>query len=163
MLGRSQLKVEPVAPEYTAFVLETGERLRLALISAYGVQVGEDAASEALAYAWEHWDRVSRMENPAGYLYRVGQTKARRGIFRRSPPLPRPRTVDTTPWVEPALAAALEELSEKQRCAVLLVHGFGWTISEVADLLGVRFSTARVHLERGMGKLRQRLGVEVVV
>lgn len=163
MLEQTQSKAGPVAPEYTTFVRETGGRLRLALISAYGVQVGEDATSEALAYAWEHWERISRMENPAGYLYRVGQTKARRGIFRRSPPLPKPRTVDPTPWVEPALAGALEDLSPKQRTAVLLVHGFGWTISEVADLLGVRFSTAKVHLERGVGKLRERLGVDVVV
>jgi DNA-directed RNA polymerase specialized sigma24 family protein len=162
VLGRPRLKAELVAPEYTAFVQETGGRLRLALISAYGVQVGEEATSEALAYAWEHWERLSQMENPAGYLYRVGQTRARRGIFRRSPPLPKPRTVDSTPWVEPGLAAALEELSPKQRTAVLLVHGFGWTTSEVADLLGVAFSTAKAHLERGMSKLRDRLGVDVV-
>lgn len=163
MPGHTQPRAGPVAPDYAAFVQEIGGRLRVALISAYGVQVGEDATAEALAYAWEHWDRVSVMENPAGYLYRVGQTRAGRGIFRRSPPLPRPRAVDSTPWVEPALAGALEELSPKQRTAVLLVHGFGWTISEVADVLGVAFSTAKVHLERGMGKLRDRLGVDVVV
>jgi len=36
--------------------------------------------AEALAYAWENWDRLSSMKNPVGYLYRVGQSRARRGI-----------------------------------------------------------------------------------
>jgi DNA-directed RNA polymerase specialized sigma24 family protein len=145
---------------YTEFVKETGGRLRLALIAAYGASVGEDATADALAYGWEHWDRISRMQNPAGYLYRVGQTKARRGIFRPPPNVPRPRPVNPTPWVEPGLAGALDKLTVRQRTVVMLVHGFGWTISEVAELWDVRFSTAKAHLDRGMRKLREQLGVD---
>ncbi len=145
---------------YTDFVKEAGGRLRLALIAAYGASVGEDATADALAYGWEHWDRISRMQNPAGYLYRVGQTKARRGIFRPPPNVPRPRPVNPTPWVEPGLAGALEKLTIRQRTVVMLVHGFGWTISEVAELWDVRFSTAKAHLDRGMRKLREQLGVD---
>jgi hypothetical protein len=31
-----------------------------------------------LAYGFEHWGKVGPMANPAGYLYRVGQSEARR-------------------------------------------------------------------------------------
>ena len=45
--------------------------MRHALMAALGAEVGVEAASEAMAYSWEHWDRVGGMENPGGYLYRV--------------------------------------------------------------------------------------------
>jgi hypothetical protein len=63
-----------------------------------------DAVAEALAYGWEHWDRVSAMENPLGYLYRVGQSRSR----PRSGPLvlPPPGEVGV-PEIEPALVPAL--------------------------------------------------------
>jgi len=57
------------------FVERTGSRLRAALVAAYGPDVGADAAAEALAYGFEHWDELESMSNPAGYLYRVGQTR----------------------------------------------------------------------------------------
>jgi DNA-directed RNA polymerase specialized sigma24 family protein len=58
------------------------------------------------------------------------------------------------PWVEPALPAALLALSEGQRTAVVLVHGFGWTLQEVAELTGVRKTSVQNHLERGVARLR---------
>ena len=63
---------------FDQFAQSVTPRLRAALVAAYGVDIGSDAAAEAMAYAWEHWDRVGEMGNPAGYLYRVGQTAARR-------------------------------------------------------------------------------------
>ncbi|MCB1247467.1 MAG: hypothetical protein KDB69_09380, partial [Acidimicrobiia bacterium] len=108
----------PPGEEYAAFVREGGARLRRAFIAAYGPEVGAEATSDALAYGWEHWARVSRMDNPAGYLYRVGQSKARR--YRRKPTrLPEVEQA-ATPWVEPGLPSALAALSERQRQAILL-------------------------------------------
>ena len=63
------------------------------------------------------------------------------------------------PWVEPGLPAALEKLSERQRQAILLCHGYGWTLTEAAEVLGVGASTVQRHIDRGMEKLRTRLGV----
>ena len=40
---------------------------------------GTDVRSTApVAYAWEFWAKVSGMENPSGYLHRVGQTQIAR-------------------------------------------------------------------------------------
>jgi RNA polymerase sigma factor (sigma-70 family) len=50
-------------------------------------------------------------------------------------------------------------LSEHQRVAVVLAHGFGWTHREIADLLGVSPSTVQNHVERGVSKLRTALEV----
>lgn len=147
----------PPEREYSAFVRDGGARLRRAFIAAYGPEVGAEATSDALAYGWEHWDRISNMDNPAGYLYRVGQSKARR--YRRRPTrLPEVET-PATPWVEPRLPKALERLSERQRQAIILCHGYGWTLVEAGELLGVGASTIQRHIDRGMAKLRDGLGV----
>lgn len=145
---------------FTGFVERARKPLHQALIAAYGAQVGDDVTSEALAYAWENWDRVRVMHNPVGYLYRVGQSRARRGIFRRPPPLAVERPVQTSGWYEPGLPDALAALPGRQRAAVVLVHGFEWTIAEVAEVWGVSFSTVKAHVDKGMARLRRRFGVE---
>ena len=43
--------------------------------------VGRDAAADALAHAWVHWDVVSVTENRLGYVYGVGRNMARRMLF----------------------------------------------------------------------------------
>ncbi len=143
---------------FTEFVKGPGSRLRRAFGAAYGPEVGAEATAEALAYAWEHWGRIGKMTNPAGYLFRVGQSRARRFFWRR-PPLVPASSSNPVPWVEPGLAGALQGLSEKQRVCVLLVHGFGWTLREVGDWLGVNPSTVQRHLDRGMDELRSALEV----
>ena len=57
------------------------------------------------------------------------------------------------------LAVVLAGLPERQRQVVMLVHGYGWTIGEVAETLGVGKSTVQNHLERAVAKLRSGLGV----
>lgn len=139
------------------FVREVEPALRRALVARYGAQTGREATIDALSYGWEHWDRISTMENPAGYLYRVGQTRARRSwpVRHRFPATQRVEM----PWVEPALPGALRSMSPKQRQTVVLVHGFGYTHAEVADLLGISRSTVQNHVERGLARLRERLEV----
>ena len=60
--------------------------------------------------------------------------------------------------MEPGLPEALAKLSERQRTVVILVHSLEWTQSEVADLLGVSQGAVRTHLERGVTRLRSKLG-----
>ncbi|MGI9648482.1 MAG: RNA polymerase sigma factor [Acidimicrobiia bacterium] len=145
---------------FEAFVRETGPRLRLALISAYGPEVGSEATAEALAYGWEHWGRLRVMENPAGYLYRVGQSRSRR-FLRRPVKLPTPRA-QSVPVVEPALPKAIAALSRAQRTCVLLVHGYGWSTRETAQVLGLAPSTVQRNSERALRSLRDELGVDDV-
>lgn len=145
---------------FEEFAAEHGPRVRAALIAAYGPEAGLDAASEALAYGWEDWSRVGTMDNPAGYLFRVGQSAARR-LVRVAKQLPAPPEDELRDF-EPRLLPALAALSEGQRVCVALVHGYGYRIVEVARLLDVSHATVRTHLLRAMHNLRTALEVEVV-
>jgi RNA polymerase sigma factor (sigma-70 family) len=146
---------------FQEFVETVVQRLRRALVARYGVDVGNDVCADALAYAWEHWTDVAAMRNPTGYLYRVAQSAARRHHrWRRRPTFP-PESAPLRGETEPGLDKALARLSEAHRISVLLVHAYGWTYEETAELLGVPVSTVRNHLHRGMKKLRGALGVEL--
>lgn len=141
---------------FEAFCRQYEPRLRRALAAAYGPAVGVDACAEAMAYLWQHRERVLAMSNPAGYLYRVGQSAARR-LRRPGPALFEPAPVPGVPEVEPRLVALLASLSESQRVCVVLVHAYGFTQQEVADILGVDHSTVRTHLARALARLRSDL------
>ena len=147
--------VAPVAREVTfeCFVADVEPRLRRALVAAYGGQRGREATAEALSWAWENWDRVGAMDHPHAYLFRVGRSRTR--TRRRRVVFDAPQV--TEPQVEPGLGPALARLSERQRVAVVLVHGYGWTHREVAELTGSRPTTIQNHLERGLRKLRADL------
>jgi len=142
---------------FTAFFHLVEPRVRRGLVAMLGLQDGQEAASAAMVYAWEHWDRVRGMDNPAGYLYRVGCHSRP----RRRPTRPLFPEVDEGrwPWVEPGLPRALWRLSEQQRVVVILLHCFQWTYAEVADLLGVARGSVQKHEQRGMNSLRRALGV----
>jgi DNA-directed RNA polymerase specialized sigma24 family protein len=142
--------------EFEEFFAEAEPRLRRALVAALGAERGREALAEAMAWAWEHWERVRAMTNPAGYLYRVGRSRTR---GRRAHVLFPVAATGTTPWVEPALIPALVALSEQQRVVLVLVHGYGWSQREVADLLDVSPSTVQKHLERALTHVRAALEV----
>jgi DNA-directed RNA polymerase specialized sigma24 family protein len=147
---------------FTAFVERHERPLREALTAAFGIELGRDVAADAFAHAWERWDRVSVMGNPTGYLYVVGRNQARKTLQRNKR---RPVTYPTAPTgsgpaFEPALAGELANLSERERCVVLLLHGFEWTMSEVADTLAISKSTVQSYAERALTKLRSGMGVE---
>jgi len=145
---------------FEAFVAVHERPLRQALTAACGMGPGREAAADALAYAWEHWERVGAMANPAGYLFVVGRDHHRRQApHRRAVPVFDLSGERSEPWCEPALGAELARLSERERVVVLLANGFEWSLAEIAELLEVSKSTVQTHAERGMAKLRAGLGV----
>ena len=144
--------------EFLQFARRAEPGLRAALVTYHGAERGLEATNDALLYGWRNWDRISRMRNPAGYLYRVGQRAARRR--RRTTALVGPAASERQPWVEPGLFAALEALSPRQRQVVVLVVGYEWTQREVADLLGIRPASVQTHLARALASLRDDLGVD---
>jgi RNA polymerase sigma-70 factor (ECF subfamily) len=144
-------------PAFEDFVVALRPRLIRAFVATRGVDGSADAAAEALAYAFEHWQEVREMENPGGYLYRVGQsrTRARRGAVV----LPSPEEIGL-PDVEPGLVPALMRLPETQRSAVWLVHACEWTYAEVAAAMGTSVSMVGNHVSRALDGLRRELEVE---
>lgn len=144
------------AETFEDFVRVMRPRLTRAFVGCRGVSDAPDAAAEALAFAYEHWERVRTMENPGGYLYRVGQSRTR---LRKPPSLPLPAEVNL-PEIEPDLVPAMLALPESQRTAIWLVHACGWSYAEVAEATGASVSMIGNHLSRGMHRLRRRLEVD---
>jgi DNA-directed RNA polymerase specialized sigma24 family protein len=134
--------------------------LRRALVVRFGVDVGVEAHAEVIAYMWEHADRLLAMSNPAGYLFRVGQSAARRlrrwnRSFQLDADLIEP-SVGFTPELRPAL----QRLRPRHRVAVVLVHGYGFSYAEVASILDVPESSIRNDVHRGLTSLRAQLDRE---
>jgi len=153
------LSAEDRSEWFAEFVSENERAIRQSLTGALGVDPGREATAEALAYGWEHRDRLRGMDNPAGYLYRVGLNWGRRVAGRKTVLFPADSRGEFE-WVEPGLSAALADLSEKQRLVVYLVHGHDWSFSEVAELLGISKGSVQKHMERGMTRLRRQLKAE---
>ena len=144
---------------FESFVSVEGRRLRRALIAAYGLDAGTEACAEALAWAWEHWDRVAEMTNPVGYLFRVGQSSARRTRrWQRRIRLP-PERAHEGSEMSLRVDEVLLTLPPRQRLAALLVHGYGYSYAEVADATGSSVASVRNDLHRAMKSLRKRLEV----
>lgn len=155
--------MDPRRSDFERFAEAVEPRLRRALIAGFGPAVGREAASDALAWAWQNWDRVAGLESPVGYLYRVGRTLAVRSEARDVPVAdPAPATAAFDDSFEPGLAPAIARLSEAQRCAVVLVVGFGYTLRDAAQVLGVTASTVQRDCERALTRLRSELEVESV-
>ena len=150
---------------FASFFEQAEPRLRTALSGAFGAEVGRDAAADALAWAWQHRERLDAMENPIGYLYRVGRSRALRDVRRREEPRPDDGMDGPCEDRDPELTllALLAELPEHQRVAVWMVHGLGYRHAEVGALLGCATATVATHVRRGLARLRRQLEVETRV
>jgi len=154
-----------VSDDFEGFVGDVGRRVERALVAAYGLEIGTEAAAEALAVAWERWDEVAALENPAGFLYRVGQSRARPHLrwSRRTGGFPSSYQIPVTAGAGDVdvdgLLTALGELSRSQRVAVVLVRMYGFTYREAAELMNESEPAVTNHIHRGMARLRQIMGV----
>jgi RNA polymerase sigma factor (sigma-70 family) len=146
---------------FASFFEDAEPKLRLALSGAFGIDLGRDAAAEALAWGWQNWERLTTMDNPVGYLYRVGRSRALRVVRRPEVTGTRDRADENaSPDIEPRLLEFLADLPERQRVAVWMVHGLGYSHGEVGAVLGCATPTVATHVRRALEKLRARLEVE---
>ena len=134
----------------------------MALVAAYGAHNGHAATLDSLSWAWEHWDRVCAMENPVGYLYRVGQSASRACATRPVPFEPDQPIAGEVLLIGPELSDAINRLPVQQRTVVMLIHAFGWTQRDAAELLDISRSTVREHLDRALTRLCHDLEVRDV-
>lgn len=131
-------------------------RLYYALLAYSGdPEVARDALSEAFARALAS---ESQIKDPTAWVWRVA--------FRHAAAILRDRrrysaAVDQVqmPPEPTGLFEALDQLSERQRAAIVLHYYAGYPLDEVAMILGTRKGTVGVHLHRGRAKLRELLEV----
>ena len=136
---------------------EQGDRLwRSVLLYSGDREVASDAVAEAFAQAIA---RGVGVVNPIAWVTRTafriaaGDLKSR-GMTRY------PMAEQPYEMPEPAtsLVAALAKLSPKQRAAAVLHFSDGYTLSEVAEIIGSTTAAVGVHLNRARKRLRELLG-----
>lgn len=138
---------------------EHGDRLWRAVLAFAGdPEVASDAVAEAFAQALRRGDQIREPDRwvwRAAFRIARGELKGRRDRDR-SFPLREERYGMDTETVE--LIEALRRLPPKQRASVVLHHGAGYPVREVAAIIGSTPAAVRVHLSRGRRRLRDLLG-----
>jgi DNA-directed RNA polymerase specialized sigma24 family protein len=153
--------VDAAFTTFDDFIADAAVRLRRAFVARYGVDLGVEACSESITWAYANRGRLAEMSNPVGYLYRVGQTAVRTQVrWLRAPMFPAEVGDGDMPLPDDGLHVALTKLSRDQRCAVMLVHAHGYRYAEAAELLDIPVSTLKNHLNRGLARLRHLLEAE---
>ena len=113
----------------------------------------EDAAQEAFARAFVHWNRVSRGPNPAGYVYTAGfrlLAKAQRKAARRQPETSDHGPGDPTGSAaasSAAIEAALAAMPPRRRACAVMCLMVGLPAREAGEALGIAAGTVRKHLD----------------
>ncbi len=125
----------------------------------------EELAQEAMARAYERWDRLRKMESPTAYVYRVGVNLNRHRLRHLAIRARRLRTTrqpdsEPPPGVRAEIAEAIASLSKGQREAFLLIEWLGLSADEAGRILGIEPGSVRSRVHRARGVLRDRLGDE---
>jgi RNA polymerase sigma factor (sigma-70 family) len=81
-------------------------------------------------------------------------TKRSRQLVRLIAGMAQPSTEAAAPWLE--MRELLEGLGPRERTVLVLHHGYGHTLVEVADLLGISHANARAIASRGRRALLRR-------
>jgi len=136
---------------------DVARALSLALGDA---ELAAEATDEAMTRAYERWRTVSTLDNPGGWVYRVGLNWSLSVLRRRrrsAQPLYSLDSTDLPPMADPDIHRALAELDVKQRSVVVCRHLLGWTVEETAAALGLRVGTVKSRLHRANRYLQNRL------
>ena len=155
----------PAGPaSFEEFFRDEHVRLLRALYLVTGNrQEAEEIMQDAFVALWERWDRVGRMDDPTGYLYRTAMNRHRSGLRRaaraarwavgvaeRGDAFARADERD-------AVARALAALPRRQRAAIVLTELLGCGSEEAGAILGVKGVTVRALASQGRAAMRTRL------
>lgn len=123
-----------------------------------------DAVDEAMARAYAHWDRVGTLDNPGGWVYRVGLNWSRSFLRRATRPAPmwltRPVADPSDGPADPDLDAALGRLPVDQRTVVVCRLLLGMSEKATAEALHIRAGTVKSRLHRATKRLHALLDTE---
>lgn len=124
----------------------------------------QDCVQEGYARAWQRWTQVSGYDDPEAWVRtvarRVAVSRWRRTRTHAAALVRHGRPDDQRPPDEDhvALVAALRQVSETQRHAVVLHHLVGLTVEQVAAEVGAPVGTVKARLHRGRAALAALLG-----
>lgn len=137
------------------FEAEYGALVRLAVLLVDDVATAEEVVQDAFVQLHRRWSTV---EQPRGYLRRCvanggRDVQRRRGVRRRV-------RLEVPESTEPAfreLDDALVRLPQRERTAIVLRYFEDRPETDIAEILGVRPSTVRTLVRRGIQQLRREV------
>lgn len=150
-------------PDFAAWYAgELDGMCRAMALVAGDIGIGEEAVAEAFARALNAWDRVGRMEHPAGWVYTVALNEVRRTWRRRQLErryVQRLREEEQPAPAEPedALWRAVSGLPPRTRTAVALRYVADLTETQVAEAMNISRGT----VARTLSEARTRLAAEL--
>ena len=150
--------------EFEDFVESEHPRLFRALYLMTGSrEEAEEVMQDAFLKVWERWDRISRMDDATGYLFRTAMNLWRKRIRRAALSIKRTvlfsRGEDGFAAVEDreVVFAALRRLRPNERASIVLTALLDYSSEEAGELLGTSAATARMLASRARTKLRQTM------
>jgi RNA polymerase sigma-70 factor (ECF subfamily) len=149
-------------PDFEVFFEREYARLFRALVLVTrNTSDAEELTQEAFARVWERWDRIGRMDDPVGYLYRTAMSRYLQA-HRRAMVAIRHRTSgsrqhDVLAQVDDLdlLERLLLQLPPRQRAALVVRELLGYDSTEAGRILGVRPGTVRRLASQAMARLRE--------
>ncbi len=174
MSGQAAIPRDNVAgsvdDDFESWVRASHPRLRrLAYLLTGDLDQAEDLLQSAYAKVLPRWKKVSTYNSPEAYMHRV-MVNLRTSWWRRSrnrewstgeiPEAARRATIpDEGDAVvqSQVLLAALRELPERQRAAVVLRHWCDLSEEETADVMNCSVGTVKSNASRGRAHLRAAL------
>ena len=160
---RSARSRPPPDGDFESFYLAHRVRLfRALVVVTRDVHAAEEVAQDAFARIWERWDRVGRMQDPTGYLYRTALNGwfqvHRRAVRAARHAAARREVVDPLEAIEDRddLARRLLELPPRQRAALVLTEYLDQDSAEAGRALGIRAGTVRRLASKARAALRRR-------
>lgn len=129
---------------------------RAVALAVGDVWVAAEAIDEAMARAYQRWDRVSGYDNPEGWVYRVAVNWSRSALRKRrnevlQEDLPETGTVDDSSDFD--LRDAMERLPVKFRVVVVARYLLDWSTEKTAAALRIPEGTVKSRLKRGLDRL----------
>jgi RNA polymerase sigma-70 factor, ECF subfamily len=134
------------------------------------VQLAEDCTQDTFINAWRALPRFETRSSLGTWLHRIAVNVSLAKRRRSSPVEPLPEEPEEgfaeawtleTPVEVREIEAAIGELPDGARDALVLHALYGYSHGEAAQMLGVAEGTCKAQLHRARKLLRERLGVEV--
>jgi RNA polymerase sigma-70 factor (ECF subfamily) len=159
--GTEEREVAEARPSFELFFEETYQRLFGGLCLVTGSRhEAEEIMQDAYLKLWERWERVSVLEDPAGFLFRTAmnlfRSRYRRTVLAVRRQVSLAPTIDDLALVEDRdeVVRILRPLSPAERASIVLTTMFGYTAEEASQLLGVKPATVRAHATRARARAR---------
>lgn len=156
----------PVASgrDFETFFRVEYPRVRQALYVLIGrLPDAEELAQEAFARVFERWQRVSVMDAPEGYVYRIAVNLWRKwGVRpeRKMAPIEaasRMASPGEANETRVLIREAMLLLSTEQQEALVVVEWLGFSSEEAGEILGIRPSSVRARVHRAKATLKDSL------